>query len=107
MLKCVHVQVVLSMPAQKLVDRHSLKILNMEAATLPQNNSHQELMGGTDSDSVNSASVPSDDIDGETSKIAVKGRRGISAVTFRQWLTVIVLCFVNLINYMDRFTLAG
>jgi hypothetical protein len=27
--------------------------------------------------------------------------------TKRQLLTVSVLCFVNLINYMDRFTLAG
>lgn len=23
------------------------------------------------------------------------------------WITVSVLCFVNLINYMDRFTIAG
>lgn len=23
------------------------------------------------------------------------------------WITVAVLCFVNLINYMDRFTIAG
>jgi len=27
--------------------------------------------------------------------------------TARQWFTVGVLCFVNLINYMDRFTIAG
>lgn len=25
----------------------------------------------------------------------------------KAWFTVIVLCFVNLINYMDRFTIAG
>lgn len=25
----------------------------------------------------------------------------------REWITVAVLCFVNLINYMDRFTIAG
>ncbi|XP_012275292.1 protein spinster isoform X2 [Orussus abietinus] len=29
------------------------------------------------------------------------------AVTKREWATVLVLCFVNLINYMDRFTVAG
>ncbi|XP_054007265.1 protein spinster isoform X1 [Hylaeus anthracinus] len=28
-------------------------------------------------------------------------------VSRRDWITVCVLCFVNLINYMDRFTIAG
>jgi uncharacterized membrane protein len=28
-------------------------------------------------------------------------------ITARQWITVAILCFVNLINYMDRFTIAG
>ena len=28
-------------------------------------------------------------------------------ITIKEWLTVIILCFVNLINYMDRFTIAG
>ncbi|XP_026840879.1 protein spinster isoform X3 [Drosophila persimilis] len=31
----------------------------------------------------------------------------LSAVGRSQWFTVSVLCFVNLINYMDRFTIAG
>ncbi|KAH8400771.1 hypothetical protein KR009_000939 [Drosophila setifemur] len=31
----------------------------------------------------------------------------LSAVGRSQWFTVTVLCFVNLINYMDRFTIAG
>ncbi|XP_073848477.1 lysolipid transporter protein spinster isoform X3 [Musca autumnalis] len=31
----------------------------------------------------------------------------INLVTRSQWLTVGVLCFVNLFNYMDRFTIAG
>jgi hypothetical protein len=30
-----------------------------------------------------------------------------STVTKSQWFTVAVLCFINLINYMDRFTIAG
>ena len=30
-----------------------------------------------------------------------------SSVTKSQWFTVGVLCFINLINYMDRFTIAG
>lgn len=25
----------------------------------------------------------------------------------REWIAVFILCFVNLINYMDRFTIAG
>ena len=32
---------------------------------------------------------------------------GFSSVTPTQWFTVAVLCFINLINYMDRFTIAG
>lgn len=28
-------------------------------------------------------------------------------ITAREWATVLVLCFVNLINYMDRTTIAG
>lgn len=32
---------------------------------------------------------------------------GIRSVTLGEWIIVIILCFVNLINYMDRFTVAG
>jgi hypothetical protein len=32
---------------------------------------------------------------------------GYSSVTSKEWFTVAVLCFINLINYMDRFTIAG
>ncbi|XP_011506469.1 PREDICTED: protein spinster isoform X2 [Ceratosolen solmsi marchali] len=31
----------------------------------------------------------------------------LRSVTVREWVAVFVLCFVNLINYMDRFTIAG
>ncbi|KAM3965083.1 lysolipid transporter protein spinster isoform 2-T2 [Aphomia sociella] len=34
-------------------------------------------------------------------------RETLSDVSFIEYMTVGVLCFVNLINYMDRFTLAG
>ncbi|CAH1112178.1 unnamed protein product [Psylliodes chrysocephalus] len=33
--------------------------------------------------------------------------RTLRDVKFREWVVVVVLCFVNLINYMDRFTIAG
>ncbi|XP_017960211.1 protein spinster isoform X2 [Drosophila navojoa] len=32
---------------------------------------------------------------------------GVPATSHKQWFAVAVLCFVNLINYMDRFTIAG
>ncbi|XP_049873485.1 protein spinster isoform X2 [Pectinophora gossypiella] len=33
--------------------------------------------------------------------------RSLRDVAFLEFMTVLILCFVNLINYMDRFTLAG
>ena len=35
------------------------------------------------------------------------GRVLAPQVTRRQIISVVVLCYVNLINYMDRFTIAG
>ncbi|XP_055687110.1 protein spinster isoform X2 [Lutzomyia longipalpis] len=32
---------------------------------------------------------------------------GLRSIGKQEWFTVCVLCFVNLINYMDRFTIAG
>lgn len=93
-----------SMPAQNLVDRHSLKILNMEPTNIPSNNSHQELMsGGDECDSLRT--VPS-----LTSVADIAGnrtRRCCYRISVGEWLTIIILCYVNLINYMDRFTIAG
>lgn len=40
--------------------------------------------------------------------VVVKGNPSTQRViTIREWFTVFVLCYVNLINYMDRFTIAG
>lgn len=93
-----------SMPAQNLVDRHSLKILNMEPTNIPSNNSHQELMsGGDECDSLRT--VPS-----LTSVADIAGNRTQRCcyrISVGEWLTIIILCYVNLINYMDRFTIAG
>ena len=25
----------------------------------------------------------------------------------KRWISVLILCFINLINYMDRYTIAG
>lgn len=78
------------MPAQNLDKQpnYTLKLLNMEPG-IPQNRSHQHL------------------VNNEESTDADYSNRSIREVTMREWITVIILCFVNLINYMDRFTLAG
>lgn len=33
--------------------------------------------------------------------------RSLRDVKWSEWVSVAVLCYVNLINYMDRFTVAG
>ncbi|XP_071517135.1 protein spinster [Panulirus ornatus] len=73
----------------------SVKLQNvteMEAEGLRSNLSHQEL--------IQDAAVI----------VVGQGGRGEpnpNRVTKRQMITVIILCYVNLINYMDRFTVAG
>lgn len=67
-----------------------------ESTGLESNASHQELM--SDSDSVDLAN------NGQNSKTA---RAPLMDVSSREWVTISILCFVNLINYMDRFTIAG
>lgn len=70
--------------------------VNSEVA-FPSTNSSQQLMAaGTDRDSPVS--------DHPRSGVSAEGFRSVSRV---EWFTVIILCFVNLINYMDRFTIAG
>ncbi|KAF3699697.1 Protein spinster -like protein 1 Protein not really started Spinster-like protein [Channa argus] len=59
----------------------------------------------------NSAPFFSDDSEGEEQGEAVSQRpqeesaSGVSSV--RALLTVLILCYINLLNYMDRFTVAG
>ncbi|XP_012160126.1 protein spinster isoform X1 [Ceratitis capitata] len=62
---------------------------NTVEASLPATCSSQQLM------------PPSSDTD------SVGVQRPATGITRTQWFTVVVLCFVNLINYMDRFTIAG
>jgi hypothetical protein len=91
------------MPAQKL-DRHSLKILNMESSNVLSNDSHRELMAaGDECDSLKEVPSLTSITDGAGIRT---GRRGYG-ISAGEWLTIIVLCYVNLINYMDRFTIAG
>jgi hypothetical protein len=87
------------MPTQKIPveNKHSLQILQMEPKGLPSNSSNQQLMSGDESD--NSVGYS-----GDTAPPSPQVRRPISRT---EWITVAILCFVNLINYMDRFTVAG
>ncbi|XP_061397205.1 protein spinster [Musca vetustissima] len=74
------------------------------AGALPSTYSSQQLMPPSDSDSVDDTERQRQRQNSATIDCAPGARR---CVTRSQWFTVGVLCFVNLINYMDRFTIAG
>ncbi|KAK4874836.1 hypothetical protein RN001_014196 [Aquatica leii] len=78
------------MPGQDLEKQpnYTIKLLNMEPG-IPENRSLQNL------------------VDSEENVNSNISTRSIRDVKLKDWITVIILCFVNLINYMDRFTLAG
>lgn len=90
----------------------------MAITDLPSTNSSQQLMGG-DTESVTASIAGSSTMDGRGASNAsldtIKRPSsrtshqydGLSSITLQEWFTVSVLCFVNLINYMDRFTIAG
>lgn len=107
-----------TMPGQKTMEQPAV-VTGNPAGKLPATNSQQRLMPA-DSDSV-SSSLDEADLEappggggGGLRQIYADDDRSVSVSstsTGRQsrtaWFTVIVLCFVNLINYMDRFTIAG
>lgn len=85
------------MPPQNVEkeDRHfSLKELNM-ARGITSNNSNEELVS-SNSNSENA-----------TKEEPAEAEPTIRDVKAGEWIAMLILCFVNLINYMDRFTLAG
>lgn len=69
----------------------------MDAAEIPQNNSQAELVNNID-DGILEGS-------GESSQ--TNQQQTLRNVKLYEWIVVLILCYVNLINYMDRFTLAG
>lgn len=69
---------------------------------LPSTHSSQQLMP-TDSESV----TTSLDETSSSRRPRDSSSPGLFGISARNWFTVGVLCFVNLINYMDRFTIAG
>lgn len=71
-------------------------------SNIPSTHSSQQLM--SDAESVLTEE--------DTKSIGRRSRQSESATTLsgissKEWFTVAVLCFINLINYMDRFTIAG
>jgi len=80
------------MPAQQLTERSKDRIVAHMG--LPANSSTAALMKK---------------VDGGGLDVEFKGGNGATSghVTTRQWITVGVLVYVNLINYMDRLTIAG
>lgn len=83
------------MPGQDLEKQTNcaLKVLNM-APTLPSNQSSQQLVN------------PGEEISEENPENVIETVEN-TRVTLKEWIAVSILCFVNLINYMDRYTLAG
>lgn len=84
---------------------------NMAVGGFTTTNSSQQLMNA-DAESVTaSGSVMSIDGDiGDDKRPSSRNSHqyeGLSSITYSEWFAVGVLCFVNLINYMDRFTIAG
>lgn len=56
---------------------------------------------------IDAKEMPSTSGSSENSSSEVEVRPAGPPLTKRQIVTVIILCFVNLINYMDRYTIAG
>ncbi|CAH0751413.1 unnamed protein product [Diatraea saccharalis] len=69
----------------------------MDQSGISPNTSNQELVINSDNDSATALLQEKQERRNET----------LRDVSFVEYMTVGILCFVNLINYMDRFTLAG
>ena len=74
--------------------------MSQVVSTIPSTHSSQHLM------SPEVESVMTDE-DRKSLRRRSENEQSIRSVTSSQWFTVAVLCFINLINYMDRFTIAG
>ncbi|XP_038210127.1 protein spinster isoform X3 [Zerene cesonia] len=69
----------------------------MDQNSITPNTSNQQLVINGDNDSATAL----------LQEKQTRRRETLSDVTFIEYMTVGILCFVNLINYMDRFTIAG
>uniref|UniRef100_A0A2A4JZG3 Major facilitator superfamily (MFS) profile domain-containing protein n=1 Tax=Heliothis virescens TaxID=7102 RepID=A0A2A4JZG3_HELVI len=69
----------------------------MDQSGITPNTSNQQLVINSDNESATAL----------LQEKQTRRRENLSEVSFAEYMTVGILCFVNLINYMDRFTLAG
>ncbi|XP_030040828.1 protein spinster isoform X3 [Manduca sexta] len=69
----------------------------MDQSGITPNTSNQQLVINGDNDSAKAL----------LQEKQARRRDNLRDVTFIEYMTVGILCYVNLINYMDRFTLAG
>uniref|UniRef100_A0A1L8DE93 Putative sugar transporter/spinster transmembrane protein n=2 Tax=Nyssomyia neivai TaxID=330878 RepID=A0A1L8DE93_9DIPT len=90
------------MPTNQGYQKVSTEIPTMSSG-IASRSSSQQLMP-PDTASV-TASLESGDQD--KPQISYQYTGGLRSIGKQEWFTVFVLCFVNLINYMDRFTIAG
>ena len=99
-----------NMSAQQLIDHEVCE------RSLRNSNSRQDGKVSTDSSGSSSLSSSNTKIDGKgipsasdssTNSSSGENRTVEHHLTKRQIITVTILCFVNLINYMDRYTIAG
>jgi hypothetical protein len=111
-LSLVIASVVTTMPAQQL---DTGKSRGGVISALSNNPSSQALVRSTDDSSykelepnMKGSSVPVF-IQGSSqdSGINTPTRKTPNYITRTQWITVAILTYVNLINYMDRYTIAG
>jgi len=87
------------MPAQQLErGREKVAVMKMEKGSLPANSSSAALVNSSNKKTVEGTGL----LQPEFISHAASGH-----ITTKQWITVAVLVYVNLINYMDRLTLAG
>lgn len=103
-------QILLStMPAQQI--REDVKGKLVASGALPYNPSSQHLMAKTSDSDL--AHCYTDAVMQQQQQQKRRHQSGLSHkatpnhISRRQWTTVAVLFFVNLINYMDRLTIAG
>lgn len=68
----------------------------MDQSGITPNTSNQQLVNSSD-----------DSATALLQEKQARRRENLGDVTFIEYMTVGILCFVNLINYMDRYTIAG
>lgn len=94
------------MPTQKrsVSEKHSLDLIsNMEPENVPPRGMYSRCEKSANNQ--NGTSLVEEMCSAQNSEFDKPEES--PRMTTSQWVTVLILCFVNLINYMDRYTIAG